>query len=269
MAALQGIKIINLGKSGTGKTYALRTWIECGIKPYIIFTEQGREALEDLPKDSFVGRYIPAAPVNFTKIKDGLAKIRDLSYEALTKLPPVDKVSHAQMVDLAVCCADFVDDDGVHYGDVTTWNTDRVLVIDNLSGLSRMAMNLVVGAKPTRAQNEYGVAMGAIETLLHTLCNIKAHFVLISHVEREQDELSGGTENMVSTLGKKLAPKLPSMFSDVVLARREGVKFEWTCAAIAYELKSRNFPLVDKFEPTYKIGFNTWMSRGGKVEATT
>lgn len=264
MPSRPGPKVLLIGKSGSGKTYSLRTLIACGIKPYIIFTEQGSEAIGDLPPDSYVMRYIPAAPLGFAHIIDRAKKVSQLSYESLTKLPPVMKEKYAQFIDVAVCCAKFVDDNGVEHGDVTEWGTDRALVIDNLSGLSRMAMQLMVGAKPTKAQNEYGVAMDQIEAIVYQWCNIRCWFVLISHVEREIDEISGGTENMVQTLGRKLAPKIPGMFSDVLLARKEGTTFTWSTAAMGYELKNRYWPLSDKLQPDFRTGYDEWIKRGGE-----
>jgi hypothetical protein len=55
---------------------------------------------------------------------------------------------------------------------------------------------------------------------------------MISHIEREIDEVLGGSKVMASTLGRKLAPKLPRYFSDVILAEKTGAKFSWSTAAI-------------------------------------
>ncbi len=88
---------------------------------------------------------------------------------------------------------------------------------------------------------------------------------MIAHVERETDAILGGVKLMVSTLGKALAPKLPPMFSDVILTVREGTSFTWDTGSAMADVKSRNLPIQSKLPPTFQAILDKWRSRGGVV----
>ena len=45
---IPGPKIILLGDSGTGKTHSIRTLLDAGLTPFIIFTEPGMESIGDI-----------------------------------------------------------------------------------------------------------------------------------------------------------------------------------------------------------------------------
>ena len=51
------------------------------------------------------------------------------------------------------------------------------------------------------------------------------------HMEREKDEISGSITLMCSTLGQKLAPKVPRFFDEVIQASFDGKEFFWKTAA--------------------------------------
>ena len=128
-------------------------------------------------------------------------------------------------------------------------------------------MQLVVGGKATRSQAEWGQAQHYVEELLQKLTNgCRCHFVLIAHIERETDQVLGGSKITMSTLGKALGPKIPQMFSDVVLCRREGDKFMWSTADVSADLKFRNLPLSSTIKPDFAQIVSKWKSRAAGVE---
>jgi hypothetical protein len=89
--------------------------------------------------------------------------------------------------------------------------------------------------------------------------------VLLAHVERELDEVfNTGLKLTVSTLGRKLAPKIPPMFSDVVLTVREGTQFSWSTEHPAADLKARNLPIASNLPPSFEQIFARWKARSGK-----
>jgi hypothetical protein len=91
---------------------------------------------------------------------------------------------------------------------------------------------------------------------------------VLAHIDREVDLVNGGSTKTVHALGKKLAPKLNPLFSDVVLTVRQGKDFFWDSAATDTDLKTRNFPIQAKMPPDFKVALDTWKSRGGIVEAS-
>jgi hypothetical protein len=89
------------------------------------------------------------------------------------------------------------------------------------------------------------------------------HFVLVTHIEREIDELSGASRTMVSTMGRKLAPMIPPNFGDVVLAKKEGTEFSWSTAESGVDLKGAFLPISGKLSPSFQPLLSKWKSQGG------
>lgn len=157
------------------------------------------------------------------------------------------------------------DRDGRLFGPVDSWGPNRVLVIDGLTGLGAFAMKLVVGQKPVKSQADWGIAQDQLEKLLRMLCDgCRCHFILLSHVEREIDQVMGGVKVTVQTLGKALPPKIPPMFSDVILAVRQGTTWTWSTANALCDLKTRNLPVADNIPPSFAQIIAKWRSRGGR-----
>ena len=73
---------------------------------------------------------------------------------------------------------------------------------------------------------------------------------------------------MASALGRALAPKLPAMFSDVVLAKRIGRDFWWDTEDPAADLKTRNLPISGKIPPSFAAIIDKWKSRGGAIDSS-
>jgi hypothetical protein len=267
-------KVILMGDSGTGKTTALRTLPDVGITPFVIATEQNFiQATKDLHGTKMHYKYINAQPEtqnSFAQILDMAKKINMLSYENLCKVSDPFKSAHNRFLDVITTCNDFVCDCcNKSWGNVSAWGTDRAIVLDSLSGLSDMAFALVVGNKPVRAMPDYGVAQKSILMLLNILTGqVKSMFVLISHLEREKDEITGGTTITLKTVGQKLGPDLPRNFSDVIRARREGTTFTWDTADSAATVVARHVPIKSNNSPSFKPLVEAWIARGGKIVPT-
>ena len=266
MAQLPGSKIILMGESGSGKTYSIRTLIKAGIRPMVLFTEPGMETLSDLPKDSWSYAYVKPSTEGWETLINTANKVNSLTFENLSKLSDANKSKHTQFVDVLNLCKEFIDHDGKSWGSVQSWGTDKALVIDSLSGLSDMIMQLVVGSKPVRQLQDWMIAQNTLEAFVNKcVTDLSCWFVLISHVEREKDEITGSMSIMVSTLGRKLAPKLPKYFSDAILAHRIGKDFYWSTAESNASVKSRNLPLSDKLPPDFSALVTEWKKKGGVI----
>lgn len=260
--------IILMGDSGTGKTYALRTLVDAGITPFILFTEPGMEVLGDLKPDSYHFNYITAPESNWTGLIDTAEKVNKFNFDALTKMQDMNRGRYGQFAEVLRQCNNFTDSrTGETFGDASTWGTDRALVLDSLSGLSDMAMRLVVGGKPTRAMQDWMVAQNLLKSFLDQCTNqLRCWFIVIAHLEREKDEITGGTQIMVSTLGRALAPKIPMFFSDAIQTQRQGSEFTWDTAGMNIAVKARNVPIGSKLPPSFGPLVETWKSRGGIIE---
>jgi len=268
---LKGTATLLEGAPGSGKTYSIPTLIEAGLEVFVLVTEPGgEESLLDSMRDRNLSldklhyHYIaPAAPA-WSDLQDMAKKINTMNYEDLTKLKSgVAKRGYGQFYEMLSTLQNFTCDHcGEEFGGADTWDAKRALVIDSLSGVNTMAWNMTVGAKPAAHQGEWGVAMNAIEAFLNKLTgDLRCFLVLTAHVERELDEVQGGTKIMVSSLGRKLAPKIPRNFSDVIYSYREGDQYYWSTTTAQVDLKTRSLPLSDKIEPSFGAIVKAWQTR--------
>ena len=274
---IAGVNVLIEGTTGTGKTYALGTLADTGVNLFCLFTESGLETLlgywadRGLPvPDNVHWHILPRPSGSFSTLAESANLINTMTQESLHKMQDPNRAKSNQFVGLLRALTDFPDDrTGKKFGPVDSWGPDRCLAIDSLTGINPIALSLVVGGKPVKSQADWGIAQDQIEKLIRQLTDgCKCHFVLTAHVEREIDQVFGGVKVTVSTLGRALAPKIPPMFSDVVLSTRDGTKFSWSTAAPNADLKARNLPIADGLAQDFKAIINKWTSRGGKFTET-
>jgi len=87
---LPGPKVILLGDSGTGKTYSIRTLLDAGLTPFIIFTEPGMETIgEVLDKCHYT--YLPPAQIGWDGLKSIAKMVNTLDYEGIAKMQDANK----------------------------------------------------------------------------------------------------------------------------------------------------------------------------------
>jgi hypothetical protein len=265
---LPGVNIMLLGPTGTGKTFSIKTLIDRGITPMCLFTEPGFEVLGDVPKDKLHWMYIPPIKESLDDIIAKADKVATMTFEALTKSYDGARNKDNRFTAMVKALNNFTcDRTGEEFGSVSKWGTDKALVIDSLSGIGIAVMNSIVGTRPAKNMSDWGLAQDQLEGVINWCCtSTRCHFILLAHAERETDEVQGGTQIMASTLGKKLAPKLPRFFSDVILAQRQGTKFTWSTAATGADLKARNVPIANDIKPDFGQIIDSWRSRGGVIE---
>lgn len=270
--ALAGFNVMLMGPAGSGKTHALGTLVETGIEVFYLGLEPGLESLlgyftdRGLPVPPNLHWHILKAPdTSFLDMMDSATKINQLSLESLAKMTDSNRSKHNQFIKLFGVLNEFEDQrTGQKFGAVNTWGTDKALCVDSLTGINTAALALVVGGKPVRSQSDWGIAQQQVEGLLRKLCDgCNCHFILLAHIERETDMVLGGIKLMASTLGRALAPKIPAMFSDVILTVREGSAWHWDTANAQADLKTRNLPIQSKNTPSFVPIVAKWKARGG------
>ncbi|MHB0978415.1 MAG: AAA family ATPase [Minisyncoccota bacterium] len=259
-----GPKVLLVGDSGCGKTYAFRSFIPLGVTPFILATEPNIEdVLGDIPCPKLHWHYIAPANPDWDTLIDSAKKINTLPFKALAEMGDINKQKYDQFIQLLRALHNFkCDRCGQEFGDVSSWDSDRAIGLDSLTGLNQMAMNLIVGSKPVKSMADWQIAMDNLERIINKLTtDTKAWFILTAHLERETDEVTGGIQLMASTLGKKLAPKLPRFFSDVVHVIRQGTAFKWSTATLNVALKTRNLPISDTLAADFKLLHATWKAK--------
>ena len=272
--SIPGIKVMLEGDSGVGKTYSITSLIETGITPFIIFTEPGVSTISkwlsdhpDVDPEKIHWAYISMSSQSWADMEAMSRNINTMSFKALSSVEDANKRKYDQFMKVYKLCHDFVDDrTGEHFGDISTWGPDRAIFVDSLTGLATMSMNLTVGAKPTKAPGDWGVAMDNLERLITKLCtDLTCHMVLSAHLSMEKDEVSGAISLMAQSLGQKLSPKLPRYFDDVIHCTKEGKDFFWSTASRNVITKNRWAPLADKQSPSFVPLIEAWKKAGGKV----
>ena len=249
---LKGTSTLLFGEPGTGKTYSLATWVKCGLRLVVLFTDPGGEqsllqALKDqkLPVDKVHWAYVPPTAPSWEDLKRAAQQVNMMGYQQLAELKAgLVREAYRQFIVLLETLSDFrCERTGERLGAVDSWGPDTVFVLDGLSGINDMALQLHIGAKPVAHQGEWGVAMRMEQQLVAKLTSdLKCFFVLIGHVEMERDELSGTYRKMVSALGRRVAPSLPHRFTDVIYSFKESGKYRWSAVMDDATTKQRSLP---------------------------
>lgn len=264
---IPGIKVLIIGGIGTGKTTAIKSLIGTGVTPMCIFTENSFDVLADVPKDKLHWMYIKPTSPDLQNLIDSAHKVGVLNADQIQKSHDMTRDARNQYYPLLNALAKFVcNRTGQDFGNVSTWGTDKCLVIDSLSGITLAATKLAVGEKYAMTQPEFQIAMKTIENLMIQVCTgFGCHAVVTAHAEREVDEVFGGVKIYPSTLGRKLGPVLGRYFTDVVLAKVNGTKFVWDTVDPQADLKARNMPRAPENPPSLAPLLTAWQKRGGII----
>lgn len=260
-----------IGAGGTGKTTSICTLLAEGLSVRMIATETSapNRVLEecrkrDISTVQFDWCFVSPSPPKWDTLIQSAQAVNVMSIKDIADMKGgIAKQDGKQWITMLNNLANFKSDrNGVSHGDVTTWDENCALVIDGLTGVSTMSRNLTVGLKPNPAPGEWGIMQSNIQNLLLKLTSdCRCFFVLIGHVERETNELTGLSNITVSTLGAKLAPKLPPLFTNVVYAKRVGTNFLWSTADTGVDTKSGDLPLSDTILPSFKPIVDSFRAR--------
>jgi len=267
---LNGFNAVLMGPSGTGKTHSIGTLVDTGLEVFYIPLESGTESLVGYYTDR--GKPVPdnlhihalsQPKASFLDLMESAKRTNTLPHDTVMKMPDPNRAKYDGYLKLLTNLNGFVDSrTGEKYEPADEWGTDRVIVIDGLTGLNQFAMQLVIGGRAERTQTDWGVAQSYVVSILDKLtAGCRCHFVLIAHVERETDMVQGGVKLMMSTLGRAIAPTLPSKFSDVILTKKAVDKFTWSTAETTADVKNRNLALKDNLPPSFGPLYEKWKSR--------
>jgi hypothetical protein len=255
-----GFNSLILGAPGAGKTSVIPTLAKAGLEVFVAFTEQGvgnlkkAMALHNLSeeeKSRIHYAYIKPGRGSFAKMAKGATEINRAT--EFGKMSSGNRKDHSQFIDLLNLCSNYVDQHGEEFGSIDEWDANRVLVVDGMSGLNDMCMSLVVGDKPVKTLQDWGVAIDQLDKFVKQCCNLLCGFVLLSHMEQEKDEVTGRMIVTASTLGRKLGSSIGRHFQDVILASKGKGKYQWATDDSRIELKhsylKESAALPATFEP--------------------
>lgn len=258
-------KVLLMGPPGSGKTRSIYTLLEAGIECFILGTEPGfidiiiKTAKQLGLKQELLANlhwcYVKPTSAGTSGLKKMAETIRFRGYEDIQKIKDgVDKQQCYPAVEKFLgAMANFkCDHCSREFGGPETWDDSRAFVLDSLSGLNLIASQMTIGLKPAAHQGEWGVMMNFEESVINVLVSdLTCWFVLICHVDRNDNYITGGTVITPAALGNKLGPRLGKFFSEVILARRSAEKFYWSTSETQADVKNRLLGIQSDMEPTF------------------
>lgn len=236
-------KLLVLGDSGAGKTGALASLAAAGYNLRILDVDNGLDILKSYLTSS--GSIYPkdAAPrVEFETVTDEMRQVAG-------KLIPVKATAWQRSIGLL----DNWSTETVKLGNISTWGSKDVLVIDTLSILANQALkfilslNMRLGQRPH--QSDWGEAQQLVEGLLEKLYDnaVKCNVVVNCHIKYIED-VNGINKAFPESVGKVLSPKIGRYFNNVVLAKTVGNAHKIiTVSSAQLELKTSS-PMTVKSE---------------------
>jgi hypothetical protein len=271
-----GTKVELMGAPGSGKTHALRTLVDAGIEPCVLFTDNGMDVMKDLRhastkyKEALAAHkvhwhYVPPAQTKWSDFKAAFDQSAAFDIGTLQKMPATDKRAFPQFGTLLQTCEKFVCDEcKADLGNVDSWGTDRALVLDGLSGTNSMLLSWAAGSKPAVSQPEWGQAMKMqLAFVERVTLGLVCHTIILTHLDREIDLTVGSVKLMPLALGAKNAPQLGKYFTDIILAERVAdtsgnMNWKWHLARVDADVKARNLDWKNNQEPSFVPLIETW-----------
>ncbi|MGH7472316.1 MAG: hypothetical protein ACREJW_00075 [Candidatus Methylomirabilales bacterium] len=261
MTDLPAPKVILMGLPGSGKTWSLHTALRSGLEVFLIGTEPNAiDSILDACQATGTSTEhlhwttIRAAPADRRTLRE-LVKITNLmSYEDITKIKGgVARQRTGQLAKLVDVLEDFkCEHCGAAFGDPAKWPDTRMLVLDSLSGLNHLAMTNHIGLKPSAHLGEWGCAINTEAQFINDLVyGLQCYFTLIAHIDRDTNQITGGTVISPAALGNKYGPKMGKDFSEVILAKKQHSTFVWSTSESDTATKNRSLPINDKLPPSF------------------
>lgn len=252
--------ILLQGGAGTGKTFVLRTVLEVpNTHLFLIMTDAGGEdglvaSLNPEQRSRLHVARIPTAKLSFAEFGKISEIINSNTYEAQAGMKSgIETSRFRQLMAVSSQLFDWKEN-GKSYGSVVDFPKHWPVAIDNLSGLSRMTIGLMVGARSVVQQGEYKVCQDHLENLIDNCIGHIPTFIALAHIERELNPITGQYFITTSAIGQKLGPKIPPKFGDVIHTYRtlgaDGKPtFLWDNINPQCDLKSRVLPLRKDLTP--------------------
>jgi hypothetical protein len=211
------LKLLLIGDSGTGKTGALASLANAGFELFILDLDNGTDIL------NFVVKPECKKNVHIETLTDTGRMVGAGSSQKIQKLNPQ---AFPKALGLLSKWKD--SETGEDFGAVSSWGTNRILVVDSLSFLGMASLDYVL-AKNGRAgdqphQGDWGEAMRMLEQTLQIVYSteIKCHVVMNSHITYQQVEGSGITKGLPMGLGSQLPPKIGRYFNMMLMTKSKG-----------------------------------------------
>lgn len=215
-------KLLNMGEPGSGKTGGLACLAKAGYKLIIADFDNGLDILLDLLKNDqeAMDRVTWETFTDTMKAQDGrviaagIPKAFTSAMNGLTKWEfPIAPGSSEKY----------------NLGNVGTWGSDTILVIDSLGFVGSAALRFVRQMAGHQLDNftsipDYGQAMERLRGLLELLRSdgVKCNVIVNTHITYIEDEKTKVRRGLPRALGSKLPPDVGGYFNSVVATQTIG-----------------------------------------------
>lgn len=197
------VNLLLVGHSSAGKTGALASLIDAGLKVRVLDFDNGLSVLKGYVKD----KKKLIENVHYVELNDQFKFMNSRV-----------SVTQANSWQVAMDALDKGEPFGKGIPPLKDWGPDCVLVCDSLAlaGKSALFMQMVANARGSQAphQSDYGTAMESIERFLDMVTSsmIKCHVIVITHLVQPD----GSTMVLPEALGSKLPPKVGKKFDNML-----------------------------------------------------
>lgn len=121
-----------------------------------------------------------------------------------------------------------VDSDGYELGSIDDWDSNYILVLDSLTAICWNIKTAVVGGSTAISQSAWGRMQSLLQQFLKYLTeDVRCHTILLGHAIVQTNSVTGVEYIYPVTVGQALKDLVPSFFSEVLYATRQGVKYNW------------------------------------------
>lgn len=227
------IKLLFIGDSSSGKTGALASLAAAGYNLRILDIDKGTDILVNFLTDPS-SRYYKADPESASRVD--IVQVSDPMKSLNGLLTPAKAEGWQKATKLLM---DWSDGE-TKLGPISSWGPNDILVIDSLSGLTKLALNfhlmmngvLGKGRTQNEARRDIGAAQNYIRDLLELLYddNVKCNVIMICHITAitdaggapkvEDGKWEGIPTGYPASIGRALSPQIPRWFNNMLIMHR-------------------------------------------------
>lgn len=258
-------KVLNFGRTGTGKTASIPTLLLAGQKVRFLSADNNANAgivaglrLYNIARNEVdLSICIPERPtLSSENILGMVDTILRTDIDILMKGKDKNRKSNTGFRNIYSGAINFIDTlSGEDKGNVLEWGMDTTLVIDSLTVICNEIQLTVTGNKASTLP-EWGAQQALLKNFVaHITATLKCNVVLLGHPTKEIDQITGATTIYPLNLGQALNESFGSNFTDVVYSQFDGKKYFWSTKHKTAVCVGRFLPIKEELEQDYRQFF--------------
>ena len=260
-----GFKILNFGRTATGKTASIATLLLAGQKVRFLSADNnalaGIEAGLNLHKinkeDVDLSICVPQRPsLAAADILASIDNILKSDIETLMKGKDKNRKNNTGFRNIYAGALNFIDTlTGEDKGNVLEWGIDTTLVVDSLTTVCDEIQLTVAGNKASTWPEYHQEQILLKNFVNHITTMLKCNVVLLAHPTKDVDTVTGSTSIYPLNIGTAMNESFSSNFSDVLYSQYNGKKYIWSTSHRTAVCSGRNFPIKEELEQDFRQAF--------------